>query len=468
MILKKFGRRTLFLAAICLLVGLGMTSFIKTKRPPPKNISWHSTPAVINVLADENFKKDFPPVNFPENFIWGTASSAYQVAGANSKSDWWEWEKTRDSTRVNEATDDYHIHRWYERDFAISGSLGFPYHRFSVDWSQIEPEKGKWDGKEIDHYKKILARMKKHGIEPVICLNHFVLPKWFADEGGWTNPNSPAYFTRFTEKVAREIGRPFGVKIWLTFNEPTVHAICGYIKGEYPPGKKGDWKGARLVLYNISRAHKAAYISLHKICDGPRLKIKVGVAHMISSFLSDSKSQTDIYIAECMNMLSNRYFFEITEDFQDFIGLNYYKEYTLKLNTFSWWFLSEYTKDEISPDGLYRIAKEFSFYKKPIIITENGLNTDNEKMRIKFIVAHLLAVKKAIDEGVDIQGYFVWSLTDTYEWNAGYTTHFGLVGIDRKTQDRVIRKSAFFYGDIIRANSIDPEVVRKYLESPEK
>ncbi len=444
-------------------------------KPPIKNVSQRTAPVVNGVLSDENFPKDFLPAKFPDGFMWGVATSGYQTGLIGRNSDWWEWERGHDSVRLNEPADDYHTRQRYEWDFALAQHIGISHFRLSVDWSLIEPEEGKWDKEEINHYRKELLNLKKQGIEPIICLNHFVLPKWTADKGGWLNPEMPILFGRYAEKVAKELGKPLKIKIWLTLNEPTAIVVCGYIKAEYPPGRKDDWKSAQIAFHNLARAHRIAYRTLHGVLDSRREKILVGIAGMTSSYLAsseplspeatDSQSHVNIYIAQLVNFALNRYFFEVTEDQQDFIGINYYKEYTLKLNTWSRWFLSEYKRDEISPEGLYRVIKECAFYGKPIIITENGLNTGDEKLRIKFIAAHLLAIKKAMDEGVDVRGYFYWSLTDTYEWNEGYGAHFGLIGINRQTQERIFHQSARFFKDVIEGNGVSAELVWKYLES---
>jgi len=468
-----FAGSLVFLISAAILIMFGPYT-----RPPIKNVSLRTAPVENGALSDENFLKDFSPVKFPRNFMRGTATSSHQTGLIGRNSDWWEWERDHDPARLNEPADDYHIQRRYEQDFTLAQNIGLTHYRLSVDWSLIEPEESKWNKQEIAYYRKQILDLKKRGIEPMLCANHFVLPKWVADKGGWTNPEMPARFGRYVEKIAREIGKPLKIKLWLTFNEPTVPVINGYIKGEYPPGKKEDWESARLAFRNLARAHKIAYRTLHRILDTRHEKIMVGIAGMTDSYLASSEpispeaaeflSHVNVYIAELVDFALNKYFLEITEDYHDFIGINYYKEYTLKLNTWSRWFLTEYRKGEISPEGLYCIIKEYAFYGKPIIITENGLNTTDERMRIKFIAAHLLAVRKAMDERIDVRGYFYWSLTDTYEWNEGYTAHFGLVGVDRKTQDRVLRKSAFFYKDVIEENGFTSDLLRRYLASPER
>ena len=473
------GRRKFILIGLWTfsIIFLAFLAKLWHRRKTTKKVSQRTAPVVNGILSDENFPKDFLPAKFPDDFMWGVATSGYQTGLIGRNSDWWEWERGHDPVRLNEPADDYHTHQRYEWDFALAQYIGISHFRLSVDWSLIETEEGKWDKEELNHYRKELLNLKKHGIEPIVCLNHFVLPKWAADKGGWLNPEMPVLFGRYVEKVAKELGKPLKIKIWLTFNEPTAIVVCVYIKAEYPPGKKDDWKSAQIAFHNLARAHRIAYHALHRVLDTRREKIMVGIAGMTSSYLASSEplspeatgsqSHVNIYIAQLVNFALNRYFFEVTEDQQDFIGINYYKEYTLKLNTWSRWFLSEYKRDEISPEGLYRVIKECTFYGKPIIITENGLNTADEKLRIKFIAAHLLAIRKAMDEGIDVRGYFYWSLTDTYEWNEGYGAHFGLIGINRQTQERTLRQSALFFKDVIEENGVSAELVRKYLESPE-
>ena len=476
----KITRRRLILLGASALLAFVLAVLVKTikrLRAAAQKASLRTAPAEDRVLSDENFPKDFPTARFPSGFMWGAAASGYQVGSIGRASDWWEWERNHDRTRLNEPPDDYHVLRWYERDYAAAKEIGLTHYRLSIDWSLIEPEEGKWDKQEIAHYQRQILNLKRRGIEPMVCLNHFVLPKWAADRGGWTNPETAVLFGRYVEKVAITLGKPLKIKLWLTFNEPTVPVIDGYIKGEYPPGKKYDWASAYFAFRNLARAHKIAYRALHGVLDDQRGKISVGIAGMVDSYLASPEPldpgvmeyhpHANIYITQLVNFALNKYFIEVTEDFHDFVGINYYKEYTLKLNIWSRWFLSEYKRGEISPGGLYRVIKDYAVYGKPIIITENGINTEDERMRIKFIAAHLLAIRKAMDGGADVRGYFYWSLTDTYEWNEGYSAHFGLADINRQTQERTPRQSACFLKDIIKENGFAPELLRKHLKIPE-
>jgi len=395
-------------------------------------------------------------LKFPDGFLWGAATSAHQVEGGNVN-DWTEWEKknvkclAKKAQKCNQswqrkkfpetlepknyisgrACDHYHL---YKQDFDLAKSLGHNAHRFSIEWSRIEPKEGKINQKEIEHYRQVLLTLRERGLEPFVTLYHWTLPNWLAEKGGWLNPKAPYYFDRFVKIVSENLFNE--VKFWITINEPVMFTFNGYLKGKWPPQKKSIFKYLK-VLNNLTKAHKLAYQSLHLI----DLDCQVGV------------SKNDIYFEGIpfADYFWDDYFRNKIKKEQDFMGLNYYFHSRLGGNR------NESVSDmnwEIYPEGIYHVLKDLKKYNKPIYITENGLADAQDEKRAKFIKDHLYWIHKAIKEDVDVQGYFYWSLLDNFEWDKGFWPRFGLIEVDYKTLKRIPRPSAYQYAEICRENAL--------------
>ncbi len=396
-------------------------------------------------------------LKFPKNFYWGASTSAHQVEGGNFN-DWTEWEKKSSKSKVQNAKlenwSNYILENYpnplqdnnyisgqacdhytrYKEDFALAKSLNQNAHRFSIEWSRIEPEQGKFNQKEIEHYREVLLSLKERGLEPFVTLYHWTLPIWLAEKGGWLNPKTPYYFDRYVKIISENLFNE--VDFWITINEPLVYAGDAYLKGFFPPQKKSIFKYFK-VLNILAKAHQLAYKSLHLI----DLDCQVGIAKNNIHF-------KNIFLA---HYFWNKYFLNKIKKEQDFIGLNYYfhhrffKGRKLLVSDLGWGFY---------PQGIYYLLKDLKKYKKPIYITENGLADIKDTKRIRFIKDHLKYIYQAIKEGVDVRGYFYWSLLDNFEWNKGFWPRFGLVEIDYKTMKRKIRPSAYEYAEICRENGV--------------
>ena len=401
-------------------------------------------------------------LEFPKNFYWGSATSAHQVEG-NNRNDWTEWEHGNSARLAAEAArrhanvsmriPDYilerypnplqeenyisgracdHYHRFRE-DFDIAKQLGHNAHRFSIEWSRIEPEEGKFDEKEIEHYRQVISALKERGIEPFATLWHWTNPIWFQEKGGWLNKSAPEYFERYVNKIALSL-KDVNVNFWITLNEPEIHAGNSYLKGCWPPQEKNLISCLR-VIKNLIKAHRKSYKTIKEI----NLNNQVGIA------------KDNIYfegwpISFFSNWLWNEFFLDKIRDHQDFVGLNYYfhrrfpKNENKAIADMNW---------EICPAGIFHVLKGLKKYNKPIYITENGLADAKDEKRTKFIKEHLFWTQKAIQEGVDVRGYFHWSLLDNFEWDKGFWPRFGLVEMDYRTLQRKIRPSAREYKKII-------------------
>ena len=368
---------------------------------------------------------------FPKNFYWGTATSAYQVEGG-IRNDWSEKGGKYDAGRACD-----HYNR-FERDFDLAKKMNNNAHRFSISWARIEPKQGKFDQKEIEHYKKVVKVLKQRGLEPFIALYHWTLPVWFAKQGGWLNKKAPECFVKYVEFVVDNLPE---VKFWITINEPNVYTSHSFMIGEWPPFKIG-WFRAQKVLKNLIEAHNRSYNIIHKT----NPNTKVGIAKHNAHYKGILKY---LYV----NRFWNFKFLNKIQGHQDFIGLNYYQSYSVLgrlkegVNDLGW---------GIYPEGIYYTLKSLKKYNKPIYITENGLADAVDKKRAKFIIDHLKWVHKAIEEGMDVRGYFHWSLTDNYEWArmGGFDPRFGLVEIDYKTLKRIPRPSSKVYAEICKNNAI--------------
>ncbi len=383
-------------------------------------------------------------LKFPKNFLWGTATSAYQVEGGIKNCDWAEWKD------AGLACDHYNR---YEEDFDLAKNiLHNNAHRFSIEWSRIEPEKGKWNFKEIEHYKKVLLSLKKHNLKPFVTLHHFTNPLWLVKEGGWENKKVIDYFARYSEFVVQNLGEY--VDFWITINEPLVYILEGYVVCNWPPAKKSLLKRFN-VLFNMIKAHKAAHTIIQRI--DPSAKISIATNNMFFEPY-EKKSFLDKFSSSMSSYFWNRYFLNKVKKYSDFIGLNYYFhnriQFPLKTKSYN----STTSSDlgwEIYPKGIYYVLKELQRYKKPIYIMENGIADAKDKYCSKFIVDHLKWVHQAIQEGVDIRGYFHWSLIDNFEWAEGFKPRFGVIEIDHNNNlQRKPRASAKVYGQICKNNAI--------------
>ena len=409
---------------------------------------------------------------FPKDFLWGASASAYQVEGGNVNN-WSEWEKKNSSRLAKEAENKWldwqkekfpemfkeknylsgracdHYNR-FEEDFDLAKEGKHNAHRFSIEWSRIEPKEGEFDKKEIEHYRQVVKAIKDRGMEPFICLWHWTNPLWLG-EAAESKKNFSFYFSRYARRMVEELGGE--VKFWLTLNEPTSVIASGYISGAWPPGRKNIFQALR-IYKNLAQAHKEAYWEMKKI----NSDFQIGFANILHSFRPYRENNwLDKLAVRVGKYLVNEKFLNLTGDMNDFLTVQYYFHNRFKfprkirlgdkdVSDLNW---------EIYPKGLYDILVDLREKKLPIYITENGLADSDDLRRSEFIREHLFWIKKAIDEGVDIQGYFYWSLTDNFEWDKGFWPRFGLVEIDYKTLKRKPRRSFYEYKKIIENNGLE-------------
>lgn len=405
-------------------------------------------------------KHDHQTLRFPDGFLWGTATSAHQVEGNNIYNDWWEWEKRRPQEfRSGKACDQYNR---YEEDFDLAKSLNHNAHRLSIEWSRIEPREGEINIAEIEHYKKVLKALKDRGFTVMLTLWHFTLPKWVSDKGGWENDQTPKYFEKFIKRIIPEIGEY--VDLWITINEPGVYIYETYIGRVWPHSKKSYWKMIKTFL-NLVSAHKKAYRFLHK--NYPAGK-PVGLANNIMSFEPFHRHSITEQLAVSLNdIFINHLFYFFTKGTHDFLGINYYLHARFKhrglfpetvgnlqqthdISDLGW---------EVYPEGLFDVLTDLAD-DVPIYITECGIASTNDDRRNRFLITYLQEVARAIRLGVNVRGFFYWSLIDNFEWSLGFDPRFGLVEVDYQDQKRHIRPSALVYSEIIKHNGIPHGLLR--------
>ncbi len=417
--------------------------------------------------------------HFPPGFLWGAATSAHQVEGGNTANDWWAWEQAGHVRFRSGAACD-HLHRFRE-DFDLAQSIAHNAHRFSLEWSRIEPRPGEYSDEALAHYGEVIDALLARGIEPVMTVHHFTLPRWLAEQGGWEARGVEDRFVAFVEKVAAAYaGR---VRWWITINEPVVLVFKGYLIGQWPPGVASLPRSMR-VYRRLLRAHVLAYEVIHRY--RPDAMVSVAM-HALAVSPCNPRRLLDQVSAAGRHYLFNQMFLRGLLDgslwlpgqfFErlpmkrslDFIGLNYYTrdfvhntgldltglignqcgldhhERVGKRTSLGW---------EIYPEGLLEFLKLDAGFKLPMLITENGIATDDEDDRMLFLMLHVWQIARALGLGLDVRGYLYWSLLDNFEWADGYdNAHFGLIGVDFATQRRTVRPTALRFAELIAKNQL--------------
>ncbi len=394
---------------------------------------------------------------FPEGFLWGAATSSYQIEGGLIN-DWSQWEKSErrlsylKKKGLNPA--DYQsgkaANSWemMEADIECLKKINANAYRFSIEWSRVEPEEGRFDEAVLARYANFIGRLQEEGIEPFVTLWHWPLPLWLSAKGGWTNSSIINYFKIYTERLVQAFPT---VKFWITLNEPEIYAGNGFLHGIWPPAIKNPLSYLG-VIANLIKAHRVAYDTIKE----SNSNTEIGIASPNINFEAAPGIINRILKAGAEWWWNNRFLNKIS-DKQDFIGLNFYfhnlinygfsKNKNEKVNDMGW---------ELYPAGIYPVLRNLANrYQKPIYITENGTADQDDDHRAWFIKEILKEVRRALDDEVDIRGYLHWSLIDNFEWAHGFEKKFGLFEVDYKTFERRPRPSALEYGRIIKNNSID-------------
>lgn len=401
-------------------------------------------------------------LHFPENFVFGVATAPAQSEDCLDDI-WTDWGKSGGiRAYLNQAAPEKRAASWSrpEPDLLLLDQLGVQGVRLGLDWGRIEPAPGRFDEDAILKYRSLLQRVKAGGHKIMLTLSHHSVPKWVQEKGGWKNPETVGDFFEFSKRILREFHSV--VDWWITFNEPQIFTLFAYQAGIWPPGERGgilsfldlpfyQGSGIRVVNHMID-AHKRIYDFARRHFPS----IRMGIAQNVA----DYRGATFIggMLAPRVDSFMNWTFLDGIRGSMDFVGLNYYGAEWLGATGIEILPEEEYSEAgrAVFPQGLLRILRESrSRYPLPIMITENGIADSTDWIRPLYLAEHLAAVHRGIKEGIPIQGYFHWTLSDNLEWSDGYCPRFGLVEVDRnRNLERIPRKSFHFYREIVRSRTL--------------
>lgn len=417
--------------------------------------------------------------SFPDGFLWGAATAAHQVEGDNKTSDWWEWE-TAGSSEVPPAEPSGiacdHFRR-YRDDIALLARLGLNAYRFSVEWARVEPRAGEFDQAALAHYSDVVAACVESGVTPIVTLQHFTLPAWVAHAGSWLNPDMTEYFARYTRRIVERLGDR--VDYFCTINEPGNLITRGYL-GTFPtPPFIQDLTAFDTAAATVNSAHRRSRDVIKELFPGA----KVGMAHALQDWRANTGGLPLMTFAR--ELYEDRFFVETSQD--DFIGVQTYTQVEVDVPrlarplTTAMLHSRRLTEAVLlpllrrsaraaepaegrwpdsrrrtqmgwlwAPEAIEMAARRLDglFPGKELLVTEHGLATEDEAERVEYIDAGLRSVQRMLGDGLPVSGYVYWSLLDNYEWWHGYRPTFGLIAVDRTTQERTVKASARWYGDV--------------------
>jgi beta-glucosidase len=410
---------------------------------------------------------------FPKGFIWGTATAAHQVEGGNTASDLWLMEWMKDSIFTEPSADACdHYHR-YDSDIGLLKGLGFNTYRLSIEWARIEPEEGFFSKAALDHYRRVLASCHAQGVTPMVTFHHFTAPLWFTRDGGWENSKSVDRFARYCEKAADALG---DLLLYVcTINEANIPEmiatmrdasgrqskpggrrdralgeaarLCGGEPGRFAPYLSGDGHKA---TPNLIAAHRKAYEVIKS-----RVKGMVGVTLSLTDYQAVDGGEK---LRDKIDHAVNGQFLQALKG-DDFVGVQTYSRTLIG-------------EDRLlpPPNDAERTQMGYEFYPEAleacirnavkqsgctVIVTENGIGTEDDARRIAYTERALKGVINCLKDGIDLRGYIHWSMMDNFEWLEGYRPKFGLVEVDRSTQSRKPKPSAYWLGEIAKRNTIE-------------
>jgi len=421
---------------------------------------------------------------FPEGFLWGASTAAHQVEG-EQRNNWSEWEpenaellSSGANSRLSPDVPRWKMiseqaqslgnyisgtaadhHKLSVQDIRLMKQLNLTAYRFSVEWSRIEPQRGKFDEKVLNHYLNFVRELKENNIEPIVVLHHFTNPLWFEELGGWHSREAPELFGVYAAKVVSELKS--SCNKFLTFNEVNAYVLSRYLGG----GIWAGWPGAetnifklRKALSNFTTTHKAVYKQLHETDN----TLQIGIDHGYVIFKPQRLDPVTLLFAKISEYVSNELFSKKIRGFEDILGVHYYVRMDVRAGFTSirkW--VKHYDSDKktdmgwgIYPRGIYEITQKLKSKNLPIYITENGLADGRDMYRAEFIADHLHWLHQSIQDGADVRGYFHWSLFDNFEWSEGYWPKFGLITVNKDTQERTIKGSAAVYAQIAKNNRL--------------
>jgi beta-glucosidase len=386
---------------------------------------------------------------FPQGFKWGAATAAHQIEGGNVNNDWWAFEHTPGSgcrEPSGDACDSWE--RWKE-DAELVAKLGLDHYRFSVEWSRIEPVEDEISNSALAHYRRQCIALQERGVEPIITFHHFTTPIWLTERGGWETDYAVERFGRYCTIVAETLGDVMAGAC--TINEPNNLATMGWHVGLFPPGKR-DEALSRSVAARIVRAHRVAVEAIRAAAPGT----PVGLALSMTDY--QPVTGGDEMLRQIRHDSEDIFLDAVHGD--DFLGVQAYSRMLIGPNG---WIGPEpgvpvldlgYEFYPASLGNCLRRASEYTAGSIALWVTENGIGTSDDALRIDYLHEALSGLLDAIQDGVDVRGYSYWSLLDNYEWIFGYRPKFGLFGVDRTTFYRSPKPSAVWLSSVVKANAL--------------
>ncbi len=395
---------------------------------------------------------------FPDGFLWGAATAPHQVEGGNLNSDMWEMEWATPSIFAEPSGDACdHYHR-YDEDVATMADLGFNAYRFGVEWARIEPEPGWFSRAELDHYRRMCAACVEHGITPIVTYNHFSAPRWFAHAGGWEAADAADRFARYSARVTEHLG---DLVPWVcTINEANIIGMLMSTRFapvasrdetdvfEAPPDGPRSWPSPKVEV--MAAAQRKAYDAIKSVRADVQVGWSLALVDMQAAPGGDERLAT-------MRRAAQLDWLDVSRD-DDWIGVQTYSRELVGPDGMlppPEGVPTAQTGWEIYPDALghtARLAAEHTH--RPIIVTENGLATDDDAARRAYTEVALRGLAGAIDDGIDVRGYTHWTLLDNFEWTSGFKITFGLIAFDDETFARTVKPSARWLGEVARANEL--------------
>jgi len=403
---------------------------------------------------------------FPENFLWGTATAAHQVEGNNINSESWVLEHLPNTVYAEPSGDACdHYHR-YPSDIALLAELGFNAYRFSVEWSRIEPEEGEFSTAALDHYRRMLATCHEHGIAPMVTFHHFTSPRWLQRHGGWLDEKTPERFARYCERVTDHLGDL--ITAACTLNEPNISAVLEAIL----PFRVTDgpwWEEAAQALGvapapmglfqfvtdphmrdTILAAHRRAFDVLHA---GPG-DFPVGLTLALHDFQAAEGGEEKM--TEYRYRMADVYLEQLRDD--DFVGVQNYARMVVGPEGIvqpDGDVVKNQMGEEVYPQALGgAIRHAVQVTGIPVYVTENGMSTEDDTQRLDYFQRALWSMVNCLEDDIDVRGYFCWSAFDNFEWVSGYGPKFGIIEVDRQTQERTPKPSAHWLGNVARTNTL--------------
>lgn len=423
--------------------------------------------------------------HFPEGFLWGASTAAHQVEGNNKNSDFWLMENLEGSVFKEPSGSAVDHYNRFKNDIAEMAKLGLNSYRFSIEWARIEPEEGRFEASEIEHYREVLLACKENNITPIVTLHHFSSPQWLIRLGGWESADTPARFARYCTHVMRELGEL--IPYVCTINEANISIGIKKIMKRYALKSGSPGAQVGMNMENMAAQMQKYFMGLSKAFGVPPTEVHSFLAPRSEEGLAVI-FQAHVEARAAIRQISPQTKVGVTLSLYDIQSVpggeenarhawqEEFVQFVPYLHDDDFFGLQNYTRAVYGPDGLLPIPEDAEttqmgneFYpealgavvryvsthlKMPIMITENGIATDDDTRRVAFIDQALKGVQDCIAEGLQVLGYMHWSLMDNFEWQLGFSKTFGLIEVDRTTQERTTKPSGIHLGKIAKENAI--------------